>query len=71
MGLIVYIVHRGIHPSSINTDSSNGKYMEEETGNIRAFKKDLDRIKKFGCMGNTMAQALSKALDVAERNSKD
>lgn len=41
--------------------------MAEDTIQIRAYKRDHDRIKDFGRAGDTIAQALSRALDMAEK----
>jgi hypothetical protein len=38
----------------------------KDTKQVKAYKEDLERIKRFGKMGDTMAQALHNALDKAE-----
>jgi len=40
--------------------------MAEKTTQMRLYAKDLDRIKNYGRAGDTLADALSKALDFAE-----
>lgn len=40
---------------------------EMKTTNLRAYKKDVERIKKFGKFGDSLADALSTALDLAEK----
>ena len=40
--------------------------MAEETTQMRLYRKDLERIKDYGRAGDTLADALSKALDLAE-----
>jgi hypothetical protein len=42
------------------------KGMTEETTSMRIYLKDLDRIKNYGRAGDSMADALSHALDLAE-----
>ena len=40
--------------------------MPEKTTQMRLYAKDLDRIKNYGRAGDTLADALAKALDMAE-----
>ena len=40
--------------------------MDEKTTQMRVYVKDRDRIKNFGRAGDSMADALSNALDLAE-----
>jgi len=41
--------------------------MTEKTMQMRIYAKDLDRVKNFGRAGDSMAEALSRALDLAEK----
>lgn len=41
--------------------------MAEKTMQMRIYAKDLDRVKNFGRAGDSMAEALSRALDLAEK----
>jgi hypothetical protein len=41
--------------------------MPEKTMQMRVYTKDLDRVKNFGRAGDSMAEALSRALDLAEK----
>lgn len=40
--------------------------MAEKTAQMRIYFRDLDRVKNFGRAGDSMAEALSHALDLAE-----
>jgi C4-dicarboxylate-specific signal transduction histidine kinase len=40
--------------------------MTEKTAQMRVYLRDLDRVKNFGRAGDSMAEALSRALDLAE-----
>lgn len=40
--------------------------MPESTIQLRVYKKDWDRLKNFGRAGDSMAEALSNVLDIAE-----
>jgi len=40
--------------------------MVEKTTQMRLYAKDLDRIKNYGRAGDPLADALSKALDLAD-----
>jgi hypothetical protein len=44
--------------------------MVEKTTQMRIYLKDLDRVKNFGRAGDSMAEALSRALDLAEEAAK-
>jgi len=44
--------------------------MTEETTSMRIYLKDLDRVKNYGRAGDSMAEALSHALDLAEKAAK-
>jgi hypothetical protein len=44
--------------------------MVKDTTQIRAYVEDVDRLKNYGRAGDSMAEALSKALDIAEKNKK-
>jgi hypothetical protein len=41
--------------------------MAEKTTQMRVYQKDMDRIKNFGRAGDSLAEALSYALDLAEK----
>jgi hypothetical protein len=41
--------------------------MAEKTAQLRIYYKDLDRLKNFGRAGDSMAEAVSRALDLAEK----
>jgi len=41
-------------------------HMAEKTIQLRAYRKDIDRLKNFGRAGDSMADALSNVLDIAE-----
>ena len=43
--------------------------MDEKTTQMRVYVKDRDRIKNFGRAGDSMADALSNALDLAEEKT--
>lgn len=43
--------------------------MPENTIQLRVYKKDWDRLKNFGRAGDSMAEALSKVLDIAENKN--
>jgi len=43
--------------------------MLEETAQLRIYKKDLERLKNYGRAGDSMATALSKVLDIAEKDN--
>jgi hypothetical protein len=45
--------------------------MAEKTTQMRIYLKDLDRLKNFGRAGDSMADALSYALDLAEKAERD
>jgi len=45
--------------------------MAEKTAQMRVYLRDLDRVKNFGRAGDTMAEALSRALDLAEKCKKE
>ena len=45
--------------------------MPEKTTQMRIYAKDLDRVKNFGRAGDSMAEALSRALDLAEKSLAD
>lgn len=40
----------------------------KNTQQMRVYVEDIDRIKKFGLFGESMADALSRALDQAEKS---
>jgi len=40
--------------------------MGQDTTTVKVYKSDIKRIKAFGKMGDTMADATRKALDTAE-----
>jgi len=40
--------------------------MTEKTIQMRVYQKDWDRLKNFGRAGDSMADALANALDLAE-----
>jgi hypothetical protein len=41
-----------------------------ETKNFRAYPEDINRVKKYGQSGDSLAVALHKLLDFAERPTK-
>lgn len=45
--------------------------MAEETIQLRVYKKDWNRLKNFGRAGDSMAIALSNALDIAEKHDTE
>lgn len=45
--------------------------MPEKTTQMRLYVKDLDRIKNYGRAGDPLADALSKALDLADAYKKE
>lgn len=38
----------------------------ENTKQVRVFEEDLDRLKNYGKIGDSMALAVKKVLDIAE-----
>jgi hypothetical protein len=43
--------------------------MAEDTAQLRIHRKDLERLKNFGRAGDSMATALERVLDIAEKNN--
>ena len=52
----------------LNNTNMAGK--PKSTQQMRVYTDDVDRIKKFGLFGESMADALSRALDLAEGKEK-